>query len=352
MDHSYLNPGMDFTRSAIALAVTQGNQREAAVYASSRWGSSSSPALILRSAVGDLEYGNDRLWSEAGRAGVAFLEMIRPRTVIGKMQGLREVPGLTPFVKQTGKATAYWAGEGSARPLSKGAFEYDTITPLTIAALSVMSNQLLQSANPAAELLIQNDLAKAVIQLSDSSFVDPLSAGQAGKSPASILYGVPTITASGNIANDIELATANFGGNLENAVWLMAPRLAVQIGLRAGVSGVAADLGARGGMLGGLPVITSSACAYYTSDGGLVALVDASAIVLLDEGAEVTISDQATIEMDDAPTGNTLTPTAASTALVSLFQTESSAILVSRKINWEVTGNNAIVVLAGVDYPA
>jgi len=352
MAYSELSPGMAFTRSAIALAVTHGDPREAAAYAANRWGTSSSPALILRSSVGGLEYGSDRLWSEAGRAGVAFLEMIRPRTVIGKIQGLREVPSRTPYVKQTGLATAYWAGEGSARPLSKGAFEYDTIAPLTIAALSVMSNELLKSTNPAAELLIHNDLAKAAIQLSDSSFVDPLSAGEAGKSPASILYGVATTTASGNLANDIELAIANFGGDLETAVWLMAPRLAVQIGLRAGVSGVAADLGARGGMLAGLPVITSSACAYYTSDGGQLALVDASAIVMLDEGAEVRITNQATIEMDNAPTGETLTPTGASTAHVNLFQTDSSAILVSRRINWELAGSNAVVVLAGVDYPA
>lgn len=92
MDYNELNPAMIFTRKAIALAVTHGDPREAAKYAANRWGTTSQAATILRAAVGGLEYGADRLWSEAGRAGVAFLEMIRPRTVIGKMQGLREVP--------------------------------------------------------------------------------------------------------------------------------------------------------------------------------------------------------------------------------------------------------------------
>lgn len=348
-----INQGMSFVRVAIAKAVGHGNDREALEYATQRWGASSNPATILRTAVGGMEYGSDALWTEAGQAATAFIEMVRARTILGKLQGLRRVPGRTPIVKQSGQATGYWISEGASVPLSKSAFEYDSIDPLMVAALTVASNELLKEASPAAEGLIYNDLIKAVVTVSDDAFVNPFNAGVVNKTPASITYGVSTLTSSGDIADDVELAISQFDGDLETASWLISPRLAVQMGLRAGARGIAADLGAKGGTLAGLPVITSTACNYQDSDGGHLTLVDAGGIVLLDDGvAEVRISTHATIEMDTEPTGNSLDPAPSTTAMVNMFQTESSAILTTRQINWEVARDNAVVIVAGANYPA
>lgn len=348
-----ITPGMSFVRCGIARAVAGGDPREALAYAAERWGASSNPASILRTAVGGMEYGADPLWTEAGQAAVEFIEQVRARTILGKMQDLRRVPGLTPYIKQSGLATGYWVSQGASVPVSQAAFIYDTIRPLKVAALTVFSNELLKAANDAAERLIYNDLLKAMVTVSDASFIDPANAGEAGKTPASIINGLSTTTATGDIANDIELAVSLFSGDLETAYWLMSPRLAVQIGLRAGASGVACDLGAKGGTLAGLPVITSSACDYQDSDGGLLILVDAGGIVVLDEAqAEISFTNQAVVEMDNDPEGNSLDPATPSTAMVSLFQTESSAVLTSRQLNWEVGRDNAVVVLAGANYPA
>ena len=98
----------------------------------------------------------------------------------------------------------------------------------------------------------------------------------------------------------------------------------------AGGRGVAADLGARGGVLAGLPVITSQSCSYGAT-GGLIALIDAGAIVLVDEGVEFRVGREAAVEMSDAPTGSSTAPTAATTQ-VSMFQVDAAALIVSAKL--------------------
>lgn len=351
MDYNELLPGMAFTRAAIAKAVTKWDHRAAAAYAEGRWGRNSSPAMILREAVGGFEVGTDNtLYSEMGRASTAFVELARPMTIIGKLQNFRRVPARTPIVKQTSQATAYWVGEGAARPLTKSAFQYDTVTPLTVAALTVMSNELLESTDQASEMLIRNDLLKALVELMDTSFIDPTNAGTAGKTPASITATATTLASNGSLTNDIEAAIDAFSGDLSAAAWVMPPRLAVQIGLRAGGQGLAVDLGAKGGVMCGLPVITSESANYSDSDGWQFVLVDASGIVLLEEELRVRASNHASVEMDTAPTGDTLTPTGGSTAMVNLFQTESAGILLEQGMNWEVVRDGAVIVTSGVNY--
>jgi hypothetical protein len=129
----------------------------------------------------------------------------------------------------------------------------------------------------------------------------------------------------------------------------MSPKLAAKLGLRAGGRGAAADLGARGGSLAGLPAIVSAAC-QASSDGHTITLLDAGSICTVDEGAELALSRQATVEMDTAPTGDTTTPAAASTAMVSLFQTDSVGLIVTRAMNWKLARPGAVVCIAGADY--
>lgn len=340
-----ISPALNFVRAGISKMVSRGDSREAISYAAGRWGNQSQPVQILRAAVGGVEVAG----GEADWAASQFLELVRAKTIIGRLQGFRQVPGLTPVIKQAGGAVGYWVSEGVSVPLSKASFDYSTFSPLKVGALSVFPNELLRAENVTAERLIMRDLITALAEVSDRSFIDRFNAGSAGKTPASVTYDAPVYTSSGDIADDVDTAIGQFQGDLDNASWVIHPRLAAQIGLRSGIS----ELGAKGGMLGGIPAVTSTAADFYDSDGGGLVLLDTSSIILLDENElDIKFSDSAMVEMDSAPTNSILDPTISAVEKVSLFTTDSTGALLVQSINWEVARDNSVIVIAGCDYPA
>ena len=216
-------------------------------------------------------------------------------------------------------STAYWTGQGKAVKVSPLAFSRATMARLKIGALVVLTNTLLSDSKPESEQLVKRDLVAAVATLSDVTLLDPTNAGISGSTPAAITHGATTITGTGDVAEDLAAAVDAFAGNFATAAWVMAPRAGGADCFASGGRGIGADLGMRGGTLLGLPAIVSGS-SPFDSSGGQIALVDAANIVVCDEGAEITISKVAMVEMDDNPTGDTITPTAASAHMVSLFR--------------------------------
>lgn len=87
--------------------------------------------------------------------------------------------------------------------------------------------------------------------------------------------------------------------------------------------------------------------------------VDPSDIILIkpsdvwkigDSGLQVSVSREAMIEQDTAPTGATDTPAAASATMVSMFQEDSTAIKVVRRINFKKRRANAVQWISNADY--
>jgi hypothetical protein len=65
-----------------------------------------------------------------------------------------------------------------------------------------------------------------------------------------------------------------------------------------------------------------------------IVILDTALVLLADEGSvDVERSDQTTIEMSDTPTSEVSTPTGANQ--VSMFQANSTALKVTRTINWQ-----------------
>jgi len=104
----------------------------------------------------------------------------------------------------------------------------------------------------------------------------------------------------------------------------------------------------NGGVFLGVPVVVSD---YLPSDtsGGMIVLVNARDIWLADDG-QVTIdaSREASLQMLDNPTNNSASGTA--TSLVSMFQTNSTAFLAERYINWARRRSSGVAYLTGVNY--
>lgn len=276
-----------------------------------------------------------------------FVEFLRPLTIIGKfgvggVPSLRSVPFRTALIGQTTGGAGYWVGEGKAKPLTEFDFSRTTIEPLKVANIAVVTEELLRSSNPNVETIIRDQLVAALQERLDLDFINPDKALVANVSPASILNGITPIASTGNdaeaIRNDIAAIFAAFiaaNNPPTSGVWVMSARTALTVGFMMNPLGQPEfpGINMNGGTLGGLPVITSEYITPNTS-GDFIALVNARDIYLADEGGfMVDMSREASLEMSDAPTGDSLAPTAAS--LVSLWQTNSVGFRAERTINWK-----------------
>jgi HK97 family phage major capsid protein len=283
-----------------------------------------------------------------------FFEYIRPRTIIGKLLGLRRAPARTRLIEATGGSTAYWSGERQVRPISKMALTGATIDPLSVVAIAVQTRELMMSSDPASDLLIRDDLARAYIAAEDSALVDPANAGVSGEKPASVFSGAAEIGSTGSTLAEIDrdlrdaVEAVSAYSDLEFAAWVMSVKTATYLASLRGSGGALAHPGmtARGGTLLGLPAIASTAITAYDSPStSFIGLVDASSVLLVDYGAgEFSVSDRASLAMVD----ESVSP--APTELVSLFQVESAAIKVVHWTTWRLARSGAAAFISGCNY--
>jgi len=291
-----------------------------------------------------------------------FVEYLRPRTILGQF-GTNGIPSLNriPFnVRIAGQTTggqAYWVGEGAPKPLTAFDFNDTELRWNKIATIAVLTNELIRFSDPSAERLVRDGLAAAVIERADIDFVDPAKAAVANVSPASITNGIAGIPSSGNTAEDIRADVAALWAPFiaarnapRNAVYLMDSTTALALSMMQNPLGQSEfpGLTLNGGTFMGVPVIVSD---YLPVDsgGGMVVLLNASDIWLADDG-QVTIdaSREASLQMLDNPTNSSATGTP--TTMVSMFQTNSTAFLAERFINWQRRRASAVSYLTDVNW--
>src|SRR5690625_304739 len=292
-----------------------------------------------------------------------FIEFLRPQTILGKfgtdgIPALRSVPFNVPLIGVTSGATAYWVGEGDAKPLTSFEGERNALQPYTVAALAAATKQLLRRSSPSADRLIRDALADAVIERMDVSFIDPANGGGQA-APASITNGIDPIGTTGCDADAIRCdisamvtAISKARNPFSSGVWIMSSQMAVALWQMRNPLGQREfpDLGLNGGIFEGFPVIVSD----YLGDEqymatGHVALVNASDIYIGDEdNLDVTMSEDASLEMVDNPTGSSTDPTPAQ--LVNMFQTNSVAFRVEREIGWMRRRPGAVALLSGANW--
>jgi HK97 family phage major capsid protein len=303
-----------------------------------------------------------------------FVEFLRPMTIMGwfgnnGVPSLRRVPFRVPLIGQTSGGEGYWVGEGAAKPLTKFDFSRTTLEPLKVANIAVATMETLRDSSPSAEAIIRDQLAAALAARLDTDFINPAKAAVSGVSPASITNGVAPIESSGSDADAVRAdIRALFGAFIAannaptSGVWIMPSVTALALSLMVNPLGQSEfpGINMNGGTLFGLPVIVSQYVpTAYDPDGSgtdfvsgaMVALVNANDVYLADEGGvSVDMSQEASLQMDNAPTNNSATPTATTT--VSMFQTNSVAFRAERTVNWARRRPSAVAVLTGVNWGA
>jgi len=352
--------GVGFARYVMARMTSRGDLAGAVEVAKSRWPGDAKVIDSLKAAVGaGTTTGED--WASAlvpahQTLASEFVEFLRPQTILGQfgrngIPAVRRVPFNVSIPRQTSAGQGYWVGEGKAKPLTAWTYDRINLDFAKVANIAVITDELARSSAPDAEILVRDELARALIERLDIDFVDPLKAAVARVSPASITNGVAPIASTGTDADavraDIKAAIASFvssNNTPRSAVWIMPSLTALSLSLMTNPLGAAEfeDINLAGGFLAGLPVIVSD---YVPA--GTVILVNASDIFLADDGAVgVDVSREASLEMNDAPTSDSTTPTG--TSLVSLWQTNSIGVRAERYINWEKRHPGSVAVLSDV----
>ena len=345
-----LPKGTAFTRYAMALARSQGNLMQAAEVAKGWADSTPEVETVLRAAV-SAGTTTDTAWAkplvEYQNMTAEFAELLRPQTIIGRIDGLRRVPFNIKVPRQTAGSSASWVGEGSPKPVSALAFDQITLGMTKLAGIVVITDELARASSPSAEAIVRQDLIDTIVQTMDRDFVDPANAGSANVKPASIINGVTAVAASGTDADDLradvkalfaKFIAANL--SLEGAVWIMPATQALGMSMMLNPLGQPEfpGLTASGGTFFGLPVILSENVPANAGSGDPVVgagariiLVKASEVLLADDGQTLLdASREASLQMNSTPDS----PATATTVLTSLWQHNMIGIRAERFVNW------------------
>ncbi|RCW65174.1 phage major capsid protein [Pseudorhodoferax soli] len=334
---SLVPPGRLAGRYLKSLAATRDRLSAAAFVDSLPW----EEREVLKAAVGGVTTATaPELVSSIGQD---YMALVRPRTLIGRLQHIRRVPFRTRSIVQIAGATGFWVAETRNVPVQMSTFSQLQSLPMRkVAAVSVVSEELARSSD--GEAIVLRDLAAASVAMMDSSFVDPTSAAVSDERPAAITNGQPTVAASGTdaaaVRADIKALIAIYTGDLGTGVFMMTPRVALRIALLLPNDvNVRIDIEAGTGLLFGMPVLLSSAV-----PGTVIALVDGAAVQLAGaDSAELRVSREATILMSN-------TPDTGAPARVSVFQTDSVALMGLVSVNWQLLRAGAAASLTGVAY--
>jgi HK97 family phage major capsid protein/HK97 family phage prohead protease len=279
-----------------------------------------------------------------------FLELLRPRTLLGQISGFRQVPFNVSVPSQTAGGTYAWVGQGLAKPVTSAAYAAVTLDFAKAAGIIVISEELAKLSTPSAEGLVREELIGGMGGFLDVQLVDPAVAVGANLNPASITNGAATIVASGvtGAAAKLDLASrvavftaANIP--LLGSVWLMSDSNAFGLGLSVNALGqpLFPGLSITGGSIFGIPVVVSN------NVGNRVILVHAPSILYADEGGvQIDVSREASLQMSDAPDS----PGTTATVLVSLWQNNLVGLRAERMITWKRARTAAVTYISAAAY--
>lgn len=140
-----LPKGTAFTRYVSALAVSKGNIMQAEVIAQ-RW-ADSTPEVgqVLKTAVAAGST-SDTTWAaplvQYNDMTAEFIELLRPKTILGQLTSVRRVPFNIRIPRQTAGTSGTFVGEGSPTPVGKLATDNITLPWAKASTIVVITTEL------------------------------------------------------------------------------------------------------------------------------------------------------------------------------------------------------------------
>lgn len=342
-----LEKGTGFARYAMALAAGRGSVSDALKYVEARQKWMDETPEVAQFIKADPGTTTDATWAaplvQPTNLASEFIELLRPATILGRIDGIRRVPFNVRIPVQTGGSTVNWVGEAAPKPVSELAFDAITLGMNKVAGIVVLTDELVRSSSPAAEQVVRNDLVAQIARFVDAQFIDPAVAAGANN-PASITNGVTPVAASGTDAEslywDLNSALAKFD---DTDLGSGGITIIMRSGTARGISSLRNALGqfefnglsVGGGVLNGLQVITSNSV-----PAGVIILVKGDEILLADDGQTLLdASRDATLDLNGGTAPN-----------FNLFQRNAIGIRAERFMTWRKRRADAVSVITGAAY--
>lgn len=323
-----------------ALAYAQGNYIE--------WGSTPRVNEVLKTAVAAIATTNDGgALAVAQSIGALLVPLCRDYSIVDRLP-MRRCPLDVTFPKFNADINAHQVAEGGAKPLSKFALETLTVSPRKIVGMVAGTDELMRFSDPNAESALGLEIAKAVAAQLNFRFCDPNLGDSIAAGAYTINSGGGTVAAlDSDFRSALDALGTDGDERYSQAVWLMSSATAIWL---AGLRGTGGDIaypgvGARGGSLMGLPVLTSGALKATGSPGeSSILLVDPNGICYGDDGAaSVSVARHASVQLSD-------TPSSTAAQEVSLWQANMIALRGERWCGWSRTSDTSVVVVDNVNF--
>ncbi|MBS0905952.1 hypothetical protein JK229_12520 [Pantoea dispersa] len=252
-------------------------------------------------------------------AEYAFSQSIPGRLLAKAMQ--------LPFKTKVGSVIgigAGWLKEGAAVPVRKGAINNsDSLNPFKTSSLIVVTDELLRLTSPGIDSTLRNMMVSESVRKIDSKFLSD-DAEIPEVSPAGALINAPSA------AGYADLITTH----VSNSNSLQGSALVVPYTYVLSLT----ENQLRQFELLGISVLPSQ---YATG----VSLIDPANMMINVEGAGMITSTEGAVEMSDAPENSSAEPVQAEK--VSLYQTNSAAIMTTIYCGWENVGKPVTRLSAG-----
>jgi HK97 family phage major capsid protein len=232
--------GLMFARQARAMFLGNGDPERAVFEVKKRWGSDDP---VLKGLEGTVKLKNLTVGSATGGGNIVipewsreWIELLRNQTVVRGLAGIRVLPmpvGAITLRKQGTAGTAYYVGE--SLNITKSDQTVNTVSMIykKLAALTVVSNDLLRFAGPEADAFVRDDLLLVSALREDLAFL-------LGDGTSNTPVGILNWMAAGNKFASAGTSLANTQTDLAKAIrklqegnvplmpsnghWVMAPR--------------------------------------------------------------------------------------------------------------------------------
>jgi HK97 family phage major capsid protein len=214
---SNLPKGLGFTRFALAMAHAKGNVMLAHEIAKERFKDTPIVSNLLKAAIA---MGGTRDLALAAKTAVTsvsttdtaitqytdleneFVDLLRPKMIMGRMEQLNRVPFLSRMGRQLTGVTGSFVGEGAPKPVQKQTYDNVTLGFAKVAVIVVLSDEAVKFSSIKAEMRARDDMVKGIATYIDKRFMDPSYSGVANVSPASITNGATRVVVRHHAGGD------------------------------------------------------------------------------------------------------------------------------------------------------
>lgn len=266
--------------------------------------------------------GNNPLVGYGSAEAIEVFKYLFADSVVGQIiAGARKMPFNTNLGSVKGIA-ADWIGEGKPFILQAGTASNGLLKPFKMGAMTVIDEELDRLADIGTNTAISGLLKSANVRKTDSTFLSTADEVE-GVSPAGILKDAATTTSYSSL----------FKKHVDNGNNLKTSFLIMPVDTLLETTGDFLQVIGKTG-------VTLIASQYAPG----VSLMDAGNLMMNNSGSLVKAARHGDVQMDDAPTNDSVTPTA--TTLVSLWQTNSVAYSAVTYLSWApVAGTTPVTVL-------